>query len=92
MAAFTAAVDRHSNASGAVDIRFSAQLRPVFSVNSVPFSGSLLMCFSAVITVLILTYTVAILQVVIRIVIKIHMRQAYWVRSTRNVSLATAGV
>lgn len=92
MAAFTAAVDRHSNASSAVDIRFSAQLRPVFSVNSVPFVGSLLMCFSAVITVLILTYTVAILQVVIRIVIKIHMRQVYWVRSTRNVCLATAGV
>lgn len=43
------------------------------------------MCFSAVITVLILTYTVVILQVVIRIVITAHMRQAYWVRSTRIV-------
>ena len=91
MAAFIAAVDRYSNASSAVDVRFSAQLRSVFSVSSVPFSGSLLMCFSAVITVLILTYTVAILQVVIRIVIKIHMRQVYWVRSTRSVHLATAG-
>ena len=92
MGAFTAAVDRYSNVSSAVDVRFSAQLRSVFSVSSVPFSGSLLRCFSVVITVLILTYTVAILQVVIRIVIKIHMRQAYWVRSTLNVSLATAGV